>query len=82
MPMKSLRVAPVSPIASRNTPSTSPTIRSATASSPAAELVGIDRIARCFVPSSDIAPATMFVPPRSTPMMYCCRAVVMRVRLV
>jgi hypothetical protein len=42
--------------------------------------VVIERIARCFVPSSVRAPQTMFVPPRSTPMMYCSRPVVMRVR--
>jgi hypothetical protein len=34
------------------------------------------------VPSSVNAPATMFVPPRSTPMMYCSRPVLMRVRQV
>ena len=41
--------------------------------------VGIVRIAISRLPSTGIAPATMFVPPRSTPMMYCSR--VMRARL-
>ena len=68
-PMKSERLAPVSDIVCAITCSIMPAIRSATASAPPSAKVGVVCIAISRLPSTGIAPATMFVPPRSTPTM-------------
>src|SRR5689334_25181857 len=45
-------------------------MRSVTECAPPSASVGIVRIAISRLPSTGIAPATMLVPPRSTPTMY------------
>jgi hypothetical protein len=81
MPTKSCRVAPVSLIASRKTP---PRARRSARPPPRPRRgVRRDRAHRQMLRAVERQrAATMFVPPRSTPMMYCSRPVVMRVRLV
>ena len=69
IPRKSFRVTPVSLIVSRITPSITPTIRSTTPSAPSSGCVATLRMPVVCVPSSLSAPAEIFVPPRSTPMM-------------
>src|SRR5260221_271132 len=81
MPMKSRCVAFACSMVSRMTLCTRPTIRSTTPSSPTPGLVGMLRIANWREPSAVSAPATMFVPPRSTPTMYCVRSALMGVNV-
>ncbi len=44
-------------------------MRATTASAPSSERVAVVCIPNTRVPSAEVAPTTMFVPPRSTPTM-------------
>ena len=68
-PRKSSRVAPVSAIACAITTSTIWPMRSTTASAPCSARVSSLSTGNCRTPSSAATPATMLVPPRSTPTM-------------